>query len=750
MGLAWALLARTSAGGEDRAFAEAALDAGDARVEVRLLADQVRSAPGALLRVGVLFDLDPGWHLYWRNPGQSGLATEIEWQLDGAEVGPLEWPAPEAFSESDGLLTTYGYQEQVLLAAPVRFAPGERGPRTLRAVADFLVCKVQCVPGRVELERALEVGDAPLPADAATQALFERYAARVPRSPDAFGLRVEALFSQSAIRPGDTFRAAVAISCAPGSDCGALAPDGAEGRAWFIPDRVPMLALRVTGSRPHPFAATGFLVTLSGVAGRDDPGADQHLAGVVALRARGSAVRLAVDLPLARARSGQPVAQLDNPWLEPLASAGGALGLLHVLLLALAGGVVLNAMPCVLPVLALKVFGLASLGAQPRRELRLHGFAYTAGVVASMLALAAAVAGLRAMGTLVGWGFQLQEPRFVAAIGALLVAFAANLFGAFEIGFDATRAAAVGAQATGARRSFFEGLLAVVLATPCTAPFLGTAVGFAFAASAPVIFAVFAAIGLGLAAPYLAVTLVPGAARLLPRPGAWMLHVRRALGFALLATVVWLCWILGRSLGADAMALLLAFLLAVGVASWLFGALQAARREGGVRGAAIALVVLCAAALFALPLDAANSDASSAQVAPTDTLAFQRFDPPAVAAELDRGRPVFVYFTADWCLTCKVNERLVLADARVHAEVERLRVAAFKADWTRPDEQIRAELARFGRAGVPMYLVYSPDRPTQPALLPELLTVDLVVDALRAAAPGAIVRGVPTASKENP
>jgi thiol:disulfide interchange protein DsbD len=285
-------------------------------------------------------------------------------------------------------------------------------------------------------------------------------------------------------------------------------------------------------------------------------------------------------------------------------------------------------------------------------------------------------------------------------------------------------------------------------------------VGFAFAASAPVIFAVFAVIGFGLAAPYLAVTLVPGAARFVPRPGAWMAHVRRALGFALLATVVWLVWILGRSQGADAMAFLLAFLLAVAAASWLFGALQAARRGNGARGAALALVGVCAAAWLALPLEGAVSEASAERAAPEGGIAFRRFDPPAIAAELDAGRPVFVYFTADWCLTCKVNERLVLADARVAAEVERLRVAAFKADWTRPDERIRAELARFGRAGVPMYLVYSPERPTEPALLPELLTVDLVVDALRAAAadeiagaasaPRAIVAGVPTSSKEKP
>ncbi len=739
MACAWPALAADRGQRPDSAQLE--LESGNAHVSARLLADHAAVSSGAPFRVGVQLELDGGWHVYWRNSGESGRATQIAWELEGGEVGALAWPAPEAFAESEGALTTYGYRDEVLLAAPARLAEGARGRRRLRAAVDFVVCRVQCVPGRLELERELSIADAPA-ADAATSALFDRWAARVPGPADRAGLRVEALYSQSALRPGDEFRAALALSCAEGFDCGALAPEGADARGWFIPDRIPGVSVRVTGRRPHPFAATGFLVTLSGVADRADPGGDQRLAGVLALRARGGAARVAVDLPLARARAGAAVAQIANPWLEPLAGGDAAPGLWQALLLALAGGVLLNAMPCVLPVLALKVFGLAQLGAHGRRGARLHGLAYAAGVVASMLVLAGSVAGLRAMGTLVGWGFQLQEPRFVAAVGAVLVAFAANLFGAFEIGFDATRAARLGAQATGARRSFFEGLLAVVLATPCTAPFLGTAVGFAFAASAPVIFAVFAAIGVGLAAPYLALTLVPGAARFVPRPGAWMVHVRRLLGFALLATVAWLCWILGRSLGPDAMALLLAFLLAVALGCWLLGALQSARAGAGAPGAAAALVALGAAGVLALPLENAAREPPREATAPASALAFQSFDPPAIAAALESGRPVFVSFTADWCLTCKVNERLVLSDARVQTELERLGVAAFRADWTRPDERIRAELARHGRAGVPMYLVYSPKRPGEPALLPELLTVDLVVEALRAAAAGSDQAGV--------
>ncbi|GAG15138.1 unnamed protein product, partial [marine sediment metagenome] len=240
--------------------------------------------------------------------------------------------------------------------------------------------------------------------------------------------------------------------------------------------------------------------------------------------------------------------------------------------LALLGGLILNLMPCVLPVLAIKVFHVAELAHRSRREVISHGAAYTVGVVASMLALAAVVVGLRSAGTAVGWGFQFQEPLFIAAMATLLVVFALNLFGVFEVTFQP--GAGLAAEATGLKRSFFEGLLAVILATPCTAPFLGTAVGFAFASSGPVIFAMFAAIGLGLAAPYAAITLVPAWGRLIPRPGAWMLQVRRALGFSLVATVVWLLWVLGRSVGVDVQAVVLGYLVAIAFLAWLFGVLQ--------------------------------------------------------------------------------------------------------------------------------------------------------------------------------
>jgi thiol:disulfide interchange protein DsbD len=395
--------------------------------------------------------------------------------------------------------------------------------------------------------------------------------------------------------------------------------------------------------------------------------------------------------------------------------------------------VILNAMPCVLPVLAIKVFGLAELAQHGRAEILRHGIAYTAGVLGSMLALAGIVVALRAAGTSVGWGFQFQEPLFVAAIAAVLVVFALSLFGVFEFRLDATALAGAGAQATGARRSFFEGLLAVVLATPCTAPFVGTAVGFAFASSTATITAIFLAIGLGLALPFLAVCAVPAWARLVPRSGPWTLQLRAALGFALLGTVVWLLWVLGRSAGVDAQAALLAYLCALAAGVWVFGIIQQSERVSPARIAGIALVALALLGLRSLPVSG-TAEAATA-VTPEPAELGGRWSADAVAAARARGAPVFVYFTAEWCLTCKVNEHAVLEDARVRDELAQRGFEVLKGDWTRRDEAIRAELAHFGKAGVPLYLVYPSDSRAQPLVLPELLTVDAFLNALHAAAP---------------
>jgi len=737
LGIVAATVSAASSETAPSGWGEAAHEDGDARVEAELLVDAAELRPGQVVRLGVLFKLDPGWHIYWRNSGESGFPTQIEYDIDRARVGPLRWPVPEVFQESDGFLTTYGYSGEVLLASDAVVEPRPGETVRIAAVADFVTCKIGCIPGRIELSRVIPVSRAGRPATPLTTALFDEWAARLPVQAEDLGIAAAVVHSQSAIRPGDDFYTAIQIRCAePGAGCAGVRLAPVEASGAFLPEVVEGVELRVVGHEPA--AADGFAVVVSGRATEAAPAAlEQHLRGLVPLAvASGANPHVVVEALLPRAGKEAVVIDLESPlW----AVRGGFemrvanFGFVYAFGLALLGGLILNLMPCVLPILALKVFHVAELAHQSRRQVLAHGAAYTGGVLASMGLLASIVAGLRAAGMAVGWGFQFQQPLFIVAICTLLVVFALNLFEVFEVSFQPAAAAKVGAEATGLRRSFFEGLLAVILATPCTAPFLGTAVGFAFASTTPVIFGIFLAIGLGLAAPYALVTLVPGWARIVPRPGPWMLTVRKALGFSLVVAVVWLLWVLGRSFGVDAQALVLGFLVAVAFGLWVFGTVQRGSSPALVPRVGVALVGLVAAGLVALPLGEVNSG-SRAEAPGKAAASWRSYDLVAIHDELERGRPVFVDFTADWCITCKLNESVVLEDSRVRAELASLDFATFKADWTLYDDGIRKVLANFGRAGVPMYLVYAASAPGNPKLLPELLTVDLVIDALREAA----------------
>jgi thiol:disulfide interchange protein DsbD len=387
-------------------------------------------------------------------------------------------------------------------------------------------------------------------------------------------------------------------------------------------------------------------------------------------------------------------------------------------------------MPCVFPVLALKAYGFTRTVHSERGRVGAHALAYAGGIVGSMLALALVVLALRAGGSTVGWGFQFQEPLFVAAVSAVLVAFALNLFGVFTVGTDGTALVEKVDASHGVSRSAGEGVLAVVLATPCSAPLLGTAVGFALAAGPAMVLATFFMLGLGLAMPFCLLVLVPGLSKFLPKPGAWMERGKQLLGFALLGTTVWLVWVMGGLTGVDGMARLLSFLALVGLGAWMYGLAQGV--SGGRKAAGVAgvVAVLVLGGVLTLRFEETGPALRKGSVV-ADA---QPWDEAAVTAALAAGQPVFIDFTADWCLTCKFNERTVLAREEVRAALAEHKVAFFVADWTRRDARISAKLAEFGRAGVPMYLVVSPAAPDKPEVLPELLTTDSVVEAVRRAA----------------
>ena len=720
---------------------EGALDAGEPRVAGELLVDAGAVQPGEEVRVGVLFTMDPGWHIYWRNPGDSGAVTQIAWNSPGAAFGELAWPAPKVFREAD-VLTTFGYKGEVLLATTATVPATASGTWHIEVDADFVVCEIQCIPGELELARDVPVGTATTEAVPEVRAKFEHAASRLPKSAQALGITARVVASQDALPSGDEGQLALELrSCAAADQgCSPWVLNAKRAHDAFIPEASKDLAFEPLGVGASTDAGI-FSLVISARAWSDLSLGSERLRGLVPLVSENGVAHVALDVPIeladeaALATAFEVVDALAPPPAPAeVAPASAPLSLGVAILLALLGGLILNLMPCVLPVLALKVFGIAEIAHEERGRIVQHGLAYLAGVMLSMGVLAGVVVGLRTAGTAVGWGFQFQEPVFLAAICTLLVVFAMNLFGAFEITWQPAGPGATGeAEAHSPRRSFFEGTLAVVLATPCTAPFLGTAVGFAFAGSGAVIFAIFGAIGLGLSAPYVLVTLVPGWARFVPKPGAWMLRVRAALGFSLLAATVWLLWVMGRAAGIDAQALLLAFLVVVAFGMWILGTLQASGKAGAARATLLVLAGAIVIGLALLPLRPAPGPRA---VTASNGIAWQAWDPAEIARERVAGRPVFVDFTADWCITCQVNESVVLADEAVLSELARHDYATFKADWTLRDEAIGAALQAQGRAGVPMVLVYPADPSSAPTLLPELLTVGGTVEALRDAAGG--------------
>lgn len=605
------------------------------RVEVQLLTDVVRVAPGEAFRVGVLLTADPGWHIYDADPGEAALPTTVRWNAPGVELDPLIWPKSETFGGTNGAPETHGYSGSVLLASTAT-VHGTKGPASLSVgtTVSFLACKHKCIPGQVTLRRNLPLGAATEVATPEVVALF-----------DGKINETNAALSPHAV-PSDT-QGAAQVSPTPKATQESPTPSGP-------------VAPQILGASPTP------------------------------------------------PESG--------------------LSLAYVLLLAFLGGLVLNLMPCVLPVLALKVFALSRLAHESKRAIVSHAAAYTVGVVGSLVALSSVVIALRAAGHRVGWGFQFQHPLYVAVVAALLVVLALNLWGVFEIQFGAQRLVSASDNLHGLARSAFEGALAVVLATPCSAPFLATAAGFALASSAPVILSVFTVLGLGLAAPLVALSLIPGLSRFMPKPGAWMMHVKQALGFVLTLTTIWLVWVYGRSTNIDAMAGLLVWLTVIAAAVRLQTYSSAWSRPRRLVTLALTLLVV------GVTTNRTIIDVGGGEHEEPAALAWSQYSETALNDALKQGRTTFVDFTADWCLTCKANERLVLNDPRVIASVKARDVVMLRADWTRQDEVIRQTLARFGKAGVPMYLVYAPKQGAAPEVLPENLTVEHVLSALEAAA----------------
>ena len=741
----------------ESARAEGALHDGDERVETWLLVDAEQVAPGDTVRVAVAVSMDQGWHIYWKNPGDAGVPTDIRWRSDQMSFGPLKWSAPELFSESGGELTVFGYADRVLLFSEAKVSEEASGGVTVSAKIDYLACSNACMPGHSRLTRTIPVGGTTERTDSKVLAALDKYSGRVPQRARDYGLETEITYGRKPLAPGEEFEAALeVVACGEATEsCADWRPIWSDRTHAFITDEVSRADVEVADVRQHPDAELGWVYHLEGTVREETSGTKELLSGVVRFRdAGGTAIPIFVREALPFSRRSDGATEVDSPMLSlqtpsvksaagsEAASGSGAGGggspisLGWALLMAFVGGVILNLMPCVFPVLALKVTSFTRVVRESRTGILAHGAAYTGGVVGSMLALASVVIGLRAAGTQVGWGFQFQQPAFPAILSGVVVLFALSLFDVYDVNVQATDLSQSTQQKSGVRRSIGEGILAVVLATPCSAPFLGTAVGFAFTGSALTIIAVFATLGLGLAAPFVALTLVPGWAKLLPDPGDWMKYLKEFLGFALFATAAWLLWLVGRQAGVDAMARVLGLLLVVALGAWVFGAVQysgSALRKWGLTAATVVSIV--GAGSFVFPIEPAAEEATREAEAGGE-IDWKEWSREAVREQLEQGRAVFVDFTADWCLTCKVNERNAINAASVVETAREENVVMLKADWTNGGEEIRRELQRHGKAGVPMYLVYSPDAPDEPVVLPEVLSADRLVGAFERAAKG--------------
>jgi thiol:disulfide interchange protein DsbD len=686
----------------------------------QLRAELVAHAPqgvqaGQPVWVGLQLTHQPEWHTYWRNPGDSGLPTQIELNLPaGITAGDVQWPLPHKLKA--GNLTNYGYDKTVLLAVPLtvskEYKPNASQTLDLQVRANWLVCRLECIPQEADFTLRIPVNSSYAPQAAA----FDAVQAQQP----------QALPNVKATTSFDAQRLALQVSGLPAA---------LQGKTLSVFPNLPEVL--VSAAEQHPHASQSWQ---DGVWSVQLPLSNLRLndpkeLSFVLTTGDGSA-RQGFEVSAAITQAWPAVSELPAataPAVAPVVSDEGALGFVLALLGAFLGGLILNLMPCVLPVLAIKLLGFAQ-HSHAHRAHRLAGMAYTAGVVLSFLALGAGVLALRAAGEQLGWGFQLQSPVVVSVLAAFFTLIALNLFGLFEFGQILPSRVASFQYKHPVMDAALSGVLAVAVASPCTAPFMGASLGLAMTLPTWQALSIFVAMGLGLAAPYLIASFVPAVARLLPHPGTWMITLRQLLAFPMLATVVWLLWVLGQQTNLDAAIFALTGLLLLALFIW---ALK--QHTPAARGLAwlIAAALVWGGVNFADELNSpaigttpssASSSGTSASIQNNASATWLPWSEAAVAQSLAQGSPVFVDFTAAWCVTCQINKKSTLASSEVLADFAARQVTLMRADWTRRDPAITAALTALGRSGVPVYVLYAPGQ--APLVLSELLSVSKMKEAL--------------------
>ena len=650
------------------------LDTGN--TEIILISDVDTAAPGASFTVALRMKFDGNWYTYWRNAGDSGEPVHIVWDLpDGVTAGPISWPAPK--TKTVGPIVSYAMDIDVWL--PVEISLNENidpnAPITLRAHAYYLVCDDICIPEDGALTLPMAVG--PKVENPTHSVLIKSAQSKIPKLGKAQG--------SAHLENGQVVFNITSL------------PNGFESAALF-PNENPV----IIHSNPIDLANGQNGNRYSAVAGYgwDDGVSESFEATLVAEDGRAIVVPIATDrtIDIGPVKSGGQTANI---------------GFWGALIGAFIGGLILNLMPCVFPIISLKALSLSKTAHSERTEVRSAAWAYTAGVLVSFVLFAGLITGLKAGGASIGWGFQLQSPWLVGLLSLLLFTIGLNLLGVFELSGRIQNIGINSANKSGAVPSFLTGVLAVIVATPCTAPFMASAVGLALASSAAVTLAIFLALGAGFALPFLLVAYVPGLLTRLPKPGAWMEYFKQFLAFPMFAAAIWLAWVLSLQAGAAGTLKLLSAGLIISFGIWIIN-------RGSNTWKIIGGITILIAFLLPFSLTPSNQ---------TTNLSAKTWSAQAVAAARTEGRPVFVDFTAAWCVTCKVNEGLVLKKTKTAKLFERTDTEFLIADWTNKDDVIAAELKRYGRAGVPLYLAYKPGA-AEAEVLPQVLTYEILKDAL--------------------
>jgi thiol:disulfide interchange protein/DsbC/DsbD-like thiol-disulfide interchange protein len=671
-----------------------------AQVAASLVSEDASVQPGRPFTLALRLVHKPHWHSYWINPG-TGLPTTLKWTLpDGWKAGDIQWPSPMLLTDTRGNVIGNGYDGDLLLPVtitpPAGLAPGTTV--TLPVAADWLMCQDECVPGSAKLSITLPVS------------------ADVPKPDPEWGQKIQFLLTQipevdpswavSAVRGPKTVTLSIRAADAP-----ALPAQAAEDIHFFSEDGT------IASDQPQTVTTDGkggFTLVLPVSA--DAPAGAASLVGVLTSKKGWQPNGLVPGVRIDAAFGAAPAASAAGA-AEPAPAAGGFLG---TLVLAFVGGLILNLMPCVFPVLGIKILGFVNQAGADRRKVTLHGLVFTSGVLVSFWVLAGILAVLRAGGSHLGWGFQLQSPAFVFGLAAAMLAFALNMSGVFEFGLTATGIGSNLQSKSGLIGSFLTGALATVAATPCAAPFLAPALGAALALSTAQSFAIFTVIGVGLSTPYLLLSAFPAAVKVLPRPGAWMETFKQAMAFPLYATVAYLVWVLAGQLPDTGLLAALFGLVLVAMGVWAYGRWNApGASQGRVRFGRIACLVLLAAGAWAgWPREAAPN-----------AIVWEKWSPEAVEKLRSENRIVYVDFTARWCATCQANKRLVFQNDEILRVFHEKNIATLEGDWTNKDAQITAELAKYHRAAVPFNVIWLPGQ-ADPVQLPEILTPSAVLGAI--------------------